>query len=95
LVDYFFFFVKLRQKENEKKIRIQQNEIYRIKALKKEVDQKLEKEKDAALKREQDEKHREIYTAKRLGSLKFEENELDLKLSSEITGNLRSLKVVE
>jgi len=45
------------------------------------------------LKREQDEKHREIYAAKRLGSLKFEENELDLKLSSEITGNLRSLKV--
>jgi hypothetical protein len=43
----------------------------------------------------QDEKHREIYTAKRLGSLKFEENELDLKLSSEITGNLRSLKVEE
>lgn len=34
-----------------------------------------------------------MFTPKRLGSLKYEEPEIELKLSSEITGNLRTLKV--
>jgi len=84
--------LKLRQKENEKQIRIQQNEIYRLKSLKKEVDEKLQKQEDDALKRELEEKHKELFMPKRLNNLKFEEPELELKLSNEITGSLRTLK---
>ena len=87
------FAFKLRQKENEKQIRIQQNEIYRLKSLKKEVDEKLQKQEDDALKRELEEKHKELFMPKRLNNLKFEEPELELKLSNEITGSLRTLKV--
>ena len=83
----------MRQKENERLIRIQQNEIYRLKSLKKEVDDKLKQEDESALKRKDEETQRHLRGQKRLGRLRFEEEELELKLSEEITGNLRTLKV--
>jgi hypothetical protein len=53
-----------------------------------------EKEKEELkLKRDLEKKHRELFMPKRLGSLKYEEPELELQLSNEITGNLRTLKV--
>lgn len=85
-------FLKQRQKENEKKIRIQQNEIYRIKSLKKEVDEKLKKEEENAQKKVEEEKLKNLYGQKRLSALKYEEPDLELKLSNEITGSLRTLK---
>ncbi len=83
----------MRQKENERLVRIQQNEIYRLRTLKKEVENKLKKEEEMAQKRKDEEIHKHLYEQKRLGKLKFEEEELELKLSDEITGNLRTLRV--
>lgn len=84
--------IKLRQKETLRLMKIQQNEIYRLKTLKKEVDAKLKKENESALHRKEEITKKELLGQKRLGRLKFEEEELELKLSEEITGNLRSLK---
>jgi len=44
------------------------------------------------LQKEIKKKHHELFGTKRLGSLKYEDPEIDLKLSTEITGNLRNLK---
>ena len=74
-------------------MKIQQNEIYRLKSLKKEVAAKLKKESENAEKRKEEEEAQHTLGTKRLGRLKFEEEELELKLSEEITGNLRTLKV--
>lgn len=84
--------IKKRQKENEKKLKRQQNEIYRLKSIKKEINDREKLDEEKKLKKEIDEKHKELFGTKRLGKLKFEEPELDLKLSDEITGNLRTLK---
>lgn len=56
------------------------------------MDEEQEKE-EKKLKKEIEEKHKELFMPKRLGSKKYEEPELELKLSDEITGNLRTLKV--
>ena len=85
--------IKKREKENEKKIRIQQNEIYRLKSILKEVNTEIKAKEEELLKREIEAKHRELFDTKRLNSLKYEEPELEVKLSDEITGNLRTLKV--
>lgn len=86
--------IKKRQKENEKKMKHQQNEIYRLKSIKKEINVEEKEREDKKLIKDLEEKHRELFSTKRLGKLKFEEPELDLKLSEEITGNLRTLKVI-
>jgi nucleolar protein 53 len=85
--------IKKRQKENEKKMKHQQNEIYRLKSIKKEINVEEKEREDKKLIKDLEDKHRELFSTKRLGKLKFEEPELDLKLSDEITGNLRTLKV--
>ncbi len=64
-----------------------------MRTLKKEVDEKQKNIEENKIKRELNEKQKELFSAKRLGHVKFEEPELDLKLSDEITGNLRTLKV--
>lgn len=84
--------IKERQLENETKMKFQQHEIYRLKSLKKEVSQKLKVEAEQAEKRKQEEEEKHATGQKRLGRLKFEHEELDLQLSEEITGNLRTLK---
>ena len=85
--------IKKREKETEKKIRIQQNEIYRLKSILKEVNTEVKVKEEELLKREVEAKHRELFDTKRLNSLRYEEPELEVKLSDEITGNLRTLKV--
>ena len=75
-------------------MKFQQHEIYRLKSLKKEVSQKLKVEAEQAEKRKQEEEEKHATGQKRLGRLKFEHEELDLQLSEEITGNLRTLKVI-
>lgn len=85
--------IKLREAENEKAIKIQQNEIYRLKTLKKEVDARLAQVDENTKKNAEEEARQHATGQKRLGRLKFEDQELELKLSDEITGNLRTLKV--
>ena len=85
--------IKQRKMDNEKKIRIQQNEIFRLRSIKKEVEEKLKQEEEDKLKRDAEKKHKDMFEAKRLGAVKYEEPDLELKLSNEITGNLRTLKV--
>ncbi|CAF0745882.1 unnamed protein product [Brachionus calyciflorus] len=84
--------IKLKQKENEKQQRVQQNEIYRLKSIKKEISDEEKKREEERLKNEIEEKHKELFMPKRLGPLKYEDPEIELKLSNEITGNLRNLK---
>jgi len=88
----FGIFNQLRQKENEKQMKIQQNEIFRLKSLKKEVDADLKKVDENTEKNKEAEAAKLAYGQKRLGKLKYEEAELDLQLSEEITGNLRTLR---
>lgn len=74
-------------------MKIQQNEIYRLRTLKKEVEAEKKKVQENTEKRMEDEAMKHASGQKRLGRLKYEEEEIDLKLSEEITGNLRTLKV--
>lgn len=66
---------------------------FRLKSIRKEI--KVEAEKDQERKAKEKEKydHREKYGTKQFGRHKFEEPDLDLNLSDEITGNLRTMKV--
>jgi nucleolar protein 53 len=84
--------MKKKLKENEKQKRIQESEIYRLKSIKKEIARKEREHKAEMDKREAERKQKELYGPKRISRLKYEEPELELKLSHEITGNLRSLK---
>lgn len=59
----------------------------------KELNQKQKETEEKKLKKQEEEKNKLLYGQMRLGKCKFEEPEIDLKLSDEITGNLRSLKV--
>ncbi len=72
---------------------MQEAEIMRLKSIKKEVSEVEEEQRERALKKEIEEKHKELFGTKRLARNKYEEPELDLKLSDEIKGNLRNLKV--
>jgi len=84
--------IKEKQSENKKKFRAQQSEIYRIKSLLKEINAKEKEVEAKKAQKELDEKQREMYEPKRLGKQKFQEADLDVKLSDELSGNLRSLK---
>lgn len=72
---------------------MQQNEVYRIKSILKEIKEKEKQSEEKKLQKEIAEKHRELFEPKRLGRVKYEEPDIDLKLSEEITGSLRTLKV--
>jgi len=84
--------VQKRQKENEKLQRIQQNEIFRLKSLRRKVDEETQQLDEKNKKRADDEAKRLKYATKRIGRLKYEEPEMDLKLSGELTSSLRTLK---
>lgn len=64
-----------------------------MKTLKKEVDARLAQVDENTKKNAEEEARQHATGQKRLGRLKFEDQELELKLSDEITGNLRTLKV--
>lgn len=85
--------LKKKQKELEKQRRIQENEIYRLKSIKKEVLKKEEEQKTLKEKRDKLKEEKKNYKAHNLGHVKFEEPEIDLILSEELSGNLRNLKV--
>lgn len=81
-----------KQKESDKKLRIKENEIFRLKSIKKELD---ERDKKIA-KREQIRNQRHIdslYQPKRLSRYRFQESEIALNLPGEVSGSLRAVKV--
>ena len=84
--------IAARRKEAEKKMKMQQSEIFRLKSIKRELAEAEKANEEKQLKKELEEKHHELFGTKRLGRLKFEEAEIDVKLSDEITGSLRTLK---
>jgi nucleolar protein 53 len=86
---------KLKQKQVDlkKKARLQQNEIFRLKSIKKELKKAEEEQKEKKMKKDIEDMHRELFGTKRLSRLKYEEPELEIKLGDELSGNLRNLKV--
>jgi nucleolar protein 53 len=63
-----------------------------LKSIKKEVTQKEEKIKELKEKRDKLKEERKHFKAHNLGHVKYEEPEIDIQLSEEISGNLRNLK---
>ncbi|XP_031555540.1 ribosome biogenesis protein NOP53-like [Actinia tenebrosa] len=79
------------EQEAEKKLKLKENEVFRIKSLKKEIEAK-EKEIKQKLQKKEELKEGELKKPKRLGRHGFEEAAVEIQLSDEITGNLRSIK---
>ncbi|XP_071161944.1 ribosome biogenesis protein NOP53-like [Mytilus edulis] len=80
---------KLQKTDKAKKLRA--NEIFRLKSLKKEVkekEKKVELKREARLKREAANKTK----TRKIGKMKFEEPNLEIKLTGELEGSLRLLK---
>ncbi|CAF3499714.1 unnamed protein product [Rotaria sp. Silwood1] len=75
-----------------KEKRIQDNKLFRIKSIRKEINTEDVKHKQRQEKRKIDYENREKYGTKKFGRYKFEEADLELNLSDEITGNLRTMK---
>jgi len=88
---------KLRKKKDAltkaaKEKRILDNKLFRVKSLRKEVDKETNEHKQRQEKRNIEYENKEKYGTKKFGRHKFEEPDLDLNLSDEITGNLRTMK---
>ncbi|OTF70151.1 hypothetical protein BLA29_006729, partial [Euroglyphus maynei] len=80
-----------KQKEEDKLLRIKENDVYRIKAIEKELNERERKILERAKLRQA--KHIEsLYKPKRLSRHRFEETPIELNLPNEISGSLRSLK---
>ncbi|CAF2259494.1 unnamed protein product [Rotaria magnacalcarata] len=75
-----------------KEKRIQDNELFRLKSIGKEIKSAELGYKQKGEKRKIEYANRENYGTKKFGRYKFEDADLDLNLSEEITGNLRTLK---
>jgi len=75
-----------------KEKRIRDNELFRVKSIRKDIDKETLKQKQREDKRKVEYEHQEKYGTKKFGRYKFEEADLDLNLSDEITGNLRTMK---
>ncbi len=67
--------------------------LFRVKSIRKEIDKESNEQKQRDHKRKIDYDNREKYGTKKFGRYKFEDADLDLNLSDEITGNLRTMKV--
>ncbi|XP_068681546.1 ribosome biogenesis protein NOP53-like [Montipora foliosa] len=77
--------------ETAKKEKIRQNEIFRLKTFKKEI--RMAEQKVDERRRKKQERKKELDTKpKRLSRHRYEAPNIELKLSEEITGNLRTLK---
>ncbi|CAF0928341.1 unnamed protein product [Rotaria sordida] len=75
-----------------KEKRIQDNKLFRVKSIRKEINTDELKHKQRQETRKNDYENREKYGTKKFGRYKFEDADLDLNLSDEITGNLRTMK---
>ena len=64
-----------------------------IKSIRKEVNEEVTEGKKRLEKRHVEYEHREKYGTKKFGRYRFEDADLDLNLSEDITGNLRTMKV--
>lgn len=67
--------------------------IFRVKSIRKEIAKETDGYQKRGEKRKIDYENKEKYGTKKFGRYKFEEADLDLNLSDEITGNLRTMKV--
>jgi len=75
-----------------KEKRIQNNKLFLVKSIRKEIDKEGNEQKQRDHKRKIEYDNREKYGTKKFGRYKFEDADLDLNLSDEITGNLRTMK---
>ncbi len=66
-----------------------------MKSIRKEIDKETNEHKQRQEKRMIEYENKEKYETKKFGRYKFEEPDLDLNLSDEITGNLRTMKVIK
>lgn len=66
---------------------------FRLKSIRKEIKVDEVKDQERRSKRHEKYEERENFGTKKFGRYKFEEADLDLNLSDEITGNLRTMKV--
>jgi len=82
-------FVELREKR-EKETRLREMEVMRVKSLKKELTKEEERTKENQARKEK-EKEEKKANPTQLSNYKYEPQEEELKLSEELTGNLRSL----
>ena len=80
-----------QKKEREKDVKIRETEVSRVKSIKKELNknevktqERQEKKKAAA--------EEKLHGPVRLSNYKYEPQEIEIKLSDELTGNLRNLK---
>lgn len=81
------------EKRKDAKLKKQrENEVFRLKSLKKELNAKLKTTQEKMLRRQKLEQEKYL-DARKIGKNKFVESDLDLNLSSEIRGSLRKLKV--
>ncbi|XP_022089127.1 ribosome biogenesis protein NOP53-like isoform X2 [Acanthaster planci] len=82
---------KEKQVKAEKLQRIRQNEVYRLRSIKKEIAEEAAKSEAERAKREQRKKEMEN-VPKAFGHHKLEEEPMVIKLSDELVGSLRELK---
>ncbi|UJR09151.1 hypothetical protein I4U23_013399 [Adineta vaga] len=75
-----------------KEKRIRDTQLFRIKSIRKEVDKEAQEHQQELKKREVEYENHEKYGTKKFGRYRFEEADLDLNLSDDITGNLRTMK---
>lgn len=81
-----------KQKEKEKKLKTKENEVFRLRTFKKELNERDEQIKRRAAARAK--RHIEsMYQPKRLSQHKYEDNGTEVALPSNLSGSLRSLKV--
>ncbi|CAF1264523.1 unnamed protein product, partial [Adineta ricciae] len=76
----------------KKEKRIRDTQLFRIKSIRKEVDKETQEHGQLLQEREIKYENRKNYGTKKFGRYRFEEADLDLNLSDEITGNLRTMK---
>jgi hypothetical protein len=67
--------------------------LLRVKSIRKEITKETTEHQKLQEKRKIEYENREKYGTKKFGRYQFEEADLDLNLSNEITGNLRTMKV--
>jgi len=95
--------VQQRNKEKERKKkealakqakekRIRDTTLLKVKSIRKELDEKARNDAEAGVERKLHYDLREKFGTKKFGRHRFEEADLDLNLSEDITGNLRTMK---
>ncbi|XP_053373636.1 ribosome biogenesis protein NOP53-like [Mercenaria mercenaria] len=82
---------KAQLAEKEKQKRIKDNSFFRLKSIKAEIKAK-DKLLESRGKKRAEKKARDLYRTKTLSKNKYEEPDLELKLSDELTGSLREMK---